>query len=149
MTDNMSTVGFIAIFVLLVVWAARASATLSRRKRSPLAEIIGPALLKHGLNLLSSRIPPEGDTGPFPHPGGTASHVGAYLAVGTPWQFRVVCFTTPDGREHEVWARLFFDGKRVSRIDWQPELDSINREAEHHPGGYSEKPQAAPRKPSG
>ena len=137
MNDILSLLVPVAMVVLLIVWAARASATQSRRRRSPLAEIIGPALLDHGLNLLSSSVPPRGNTGPFPQPSGTASHPAAYLAVGSPWQFRVVRFSTPAGGEHEAWARLFFDGNRVAQIDWHPDIDAFNGEAEQHGGQIS------------
>jgi len=103
-----------------------------RRSRRDFAEILAPVLLKHGFNLLSLRVPAKGDTGPFPQPSGTASHPAAYLAVGSPWQFRVVRFSSSGGKEHEVWVRMFLKGNQVDQIDWHPDLTSINAEADQH-----------------
>ena len=113
-----------------LLWVACALVSLSRRRQSTLAEFLAPSLQACGCRLLSSSVPKKGVTGPFPQPSGTASHPVAYLVLGYPWHFRIVRFTTPDGREREAWARLFFAGSQVQQIDWNPPMEDGRREAE-------------------
>ena len=107
-----------------VVWLTRATRENSRRRYSPLVELLEPRLHEHGLNLLSASVPHEGDTGPFPIPGSTVSHVPSSIAGSCMWQFRTVRFADRQGRPHQAWARLYFSGGEVE-IDWLPPLPRI------------------------
>ena len=101
---------------------------LYRRSRSSLSEYLRPVLDTLGFELISSRVAAQGETGPFPSPGFTTSHMGATF-VEDSWQFRRVTFRDKRGQKHETWARLFFGGD-TPEVEWMPRLEDITREAE-------------------
>lgn len=99
------------------------------RRRKTYQEILAPALSAQGLEFISAVTAKLFDVGPFPKfevEIGTYSRSTGPTGSGHYQQYRIVKVRDKAGREQEVWARLTFEFWNLKRVEWKPELGTLN-----------------------
>ena len=120
------------VWIVLVVCGCAVVAQIMLamiRGRKLYEEELREDLQKRGMELVSVKTPAGWDTGPFPK---LAVKKGSYkmsvLGVSlTHFQHRVVGVKDKNGKEQEVWARLYMGPSGVRELLWIPELPGNER----------------------
>lgn len=117
---------FVGVIILLLLCWLKAVRT---KQVALFKDVIEPIVREQGYTLVSITIPEKLDSGPFPQPNGTVSHLGAimFMDYGV---FRIVRFQDKDEIEYMSWARLLFNGSNVEDVEWMPDFQMIREEKE-------------------